>query len=74
MNLFYDYLYIKALQENIRFSDMLERYVGFTDIEFNPNKSINCQARAAARFLGLKSAGVLNDVINDIELFKKIFK
>ena len=31
----------------------------FTDIEFNPNKSLNCQARAAALFVAMKKLGRL---------------
>ena len=47
---FYDYLYVKAALAE--FSDevlrSLDAYTWFTDIEFNPNKSINSQARAVA--------------------------
>jgi hypothetical protein len=53
---FYDWLYINAifehrewLQSRSRFCD----YAGFTDIEFNPAKSINCQARSCALFAAL---------------------
>jgi len=46
--LFYDYIYITALIENYGYQLDLEKYQWFTDIEFNPQKSINCQARSAA--------------------------
>ena len=45
---FYDYLYVRAVKQSIN-SEMLKRLVDyrfFTDIEFNPQKSINTQARA----------------------------
>ena len=47
---FYDWLYYNAVRESIP-ADILEelkRYNAFTDIEFNPNKSINTQARSIA--------------------------
>ncbi|MDD2628022.1 MAG: SAM-dependent DNA methyltransferase, partial [Clostridia bacterium] len=44
---FYDYIYISALIEN-DLLDSVNKYDAFTDIFFNPEKSINCQARACA--------------------------
>ena len=47
---FYDWLYYNAVRESIP-AEMLEelkQYNAFTDIEFNPNKSINTQARSIA--------------------------
>lgn len=45
---FYDFIYEKALLQNYGDTLNLEKYGWFTDIEFNPKKSINCQARSAA--------------------------
>ena len=45
--LFYDYIYVTAMVENYGYDYDLSDYDWFTDIEFNPNKSINCQARSA---------------------------
>lgn len=56
---FYDWLYISALVENPELAEELVHYDAFTDIEFNPNKSLNCQARAAAVFVGLARQGLL---------------
>lgn len=55
--LFYDYIYIQALIQNYGTELNLEDYEWFTDIEFNPNKSINCQARSVAvyKLLQVKS-------------------
>lgn len=49
---FYDWLYISALKAS-DLADEVKRFTGFTDIEFNPKKSINCQAHAAAMFVAI---------------------
>lgn len=67
-NAFYDYLYMNALLENPELMDELLKYDAFTDIEFNPNKSINCQARAAAEFVSLYKLGLV-DQIKDLDSF-----
>jgi len=54
---FYDYLYINALLENQALAGKILTYRAFTDIEFNPSKSLNCQARAAAIFVSLTLSG-----------------
>lgn len=59
-NGFYDWIYIQAIQENKDIGEEIQNYNAFTDIEFNPNKSINCQARAAAMFVGIAKAGLLD--------------
>jgi hypothetical protein len=59
---FYDWLYLHALVQNPVLSEQLHRFSGFTDIAFNPGRSLNCQARSAALFVGLARAGRL-DVI-----------
>ncbi len=51
---FYDWLYMTALRQ-MEPSPIqeLRRFDGFSDIAFNPRRSINCQARAAAMFVAL---------------------
>lgn len=71
---FYDWLYINALNQNEDLSDELMKYKGFTDIEFNPKKSINCQAYSAALYLSLRHAGVLRDALESPETFKEILE
>lgn len=61
---FYDWLYINALNANPQYHEELLTYEAFTDIEFNPEKSINCQARSIAIFLSLYRKGLLNQVKN----------
>lgn len=50
---FYNWLYIQALGQNQNLARELENFQGFSDIAFNPKRSINCQARAAAIFVSL---------------------
>lgn len=66
---FYNYLYIKALTENPDLSEYLLSFDAFTDIEFNPNKSLNCQARAAAVFVGLVKSKTLGQAMESFESF-----
>ncbi len=56
---FYDWLYINALRQNPDSASQLSRYRGFTDIAFNPKRSLNCQARAAALYVALGERGFL---------------
>lgn len=60
MTAFYNYLYIRALEENPQLGDMLMVYDAFTDIEFNPAKSLACQARAAAIYVSLRRQNLLD--------------
>lgn len=60
---FYDWLYLSALKVHTKFLQRLYRYKGFTDIEFNPSKSINCQARACALLVSLMRLRCIDDVL-----------
>ncbi|HBV0420699.1 TPA: hypothetical protein L4T34_005130, partial [Escherichia coli] len=60
---FYDWLYLSALKQNKNLAIHLLNFDGFTDIEFNPVKSINCQARAAALYVSLVQRNMLDDVL-----------
>jgi hypothetical protein len=51
--IFYDWLYITSIYPHREWCKRLNHYAGFTDIEFNPYKSVNCQARSCALFLSL---------------------
>lgn len=61
---FYDYIYVSALLENFGKALDLSAYEWFTDIEFNPNRSINCQARSASIYKLLKKMDAF-DVLKD---------
>jgi hypothetical protein len=60
---FYDWLYLSALRQAPALSEQLLEYDGFTDIEFNPERSLNCQAASAALFVSLSRRGELNEVM-----------
>ena len=47
---FYDFIYVSAVKQSFAIDEInaVSNYNYFTDIEFNPAKSINTQARAAA--------------------------
>ena len=57
------YLKIKNLPNNYFCYD------SFSDIEFNPQKSINCQAKAAAAFVGLSTQHLLSEALLSCENF-----
>lgn len=61
---FYDWLYINALNFNSEYHDELLKYEAFTDIEFNPEKSINCQAYSVAMFVALAKRNLLDNIRN----------
>ena len=69
---FYDWLYINALHSNSDLAEEILKYDAFTDIEFNPQKSFNCQAAAAALFVGLSRADLISDVLTHKENFLEI--
>ena len=70
---FYDFLYMNALLENEELMNAVLQYDAFTDIEFNPKKSLACQANAAAKFVSLVRAGKI-DQIRSAETFLQLFK
>lgn len=59
---FYDWLYMNALHKHPTFADEVLNYTAFTDIAFNPERSINCQAYAAALYVSLSKRGILDSV------------
>lgn len=71
---FYDWVYINALQQNSELSSLVKDYAGFSDIEFNPERSINCQAYSAALYLSLCANGQLDKALISPEKFLEITK
>ena len=69
---FYDWLYIQAVYRHEHVGERLCEYMGFSDIEFNPKKSINCQARSCALYASLIKRDILADVVKDRRLFLEI--
>jgi hypothetical protein len=67
---FYDWLYINAIYPHRDWLlSRLNRYAGFTDIEFNPERSVNCQARSCALFVSLMSKELLDKAVESPEAF-----
>ena len=67
---FYDWIYITALRQNKELADYLLQFDGFTDIQFNPKRSINCQAKSAAYYVALVKTGQ----IDNVKTFKDMVK
>lgn len=72
VNYFYNWLYIRSLYSNREYCEKVIGYDSFTDIEFNPQRSLNCQAMAAAVFSGLYSSGKLDEAMRSKEDFLRI--
>ena len=69
---FYDWLYLKALAANPELAAAVEGFDCFTDIEFNPERSLNCQAAAAALYRSLKHASRLEEALSSQEAFLRL--
>ena len=70
--LFYNWLYVNTLYQNKDLAEKILRYDAFTDIEFNPKKSINCQAIAVAIYVGLVKSNNLEEALKSPEEFRKV--
>lgn len=71
---FYDYLYIKALYQNKILSDEIINFNCFTDIEFNPKKSISTQAKSVALYVCLYNKNLLDTATKSQNDFLEIYK
>ncbi len=71
---FYDWLYVNALHQNKELADEVISFNGFTDIEFNPKKSINCQAYSVALYIALRKTKKLQVALRSPEEFKNILE
>ncbi len=66
---FYNWVYINALNQNGDLADAAISYDCFTDIAFNPQKSINCQAGAVALYVSLRRRSLLERGLMSRESF-----
>jgi hypothetical protein len=66
---FYDWVYISALIARKDLAEGLSKYSAFTDIEFNPEKSINCQAYSVALFVSLQRGNLLEQATSSQKAF-----
>lgn len=70
---FYDWIYINALYHgNQSIVEELLEYKVFSDIEFNPKKSINCQARTCAILVSLINLGLIKKALDSPDSFVDI--
>lgn len=70
---FYNWLYVNALLEHPELGEALLTWDGFTDIAFNPDKGVNCQAEAAAVYVALARRGLAEEC-RDFEKFLTLTK
>jgi len=69
---FYDWLYMMALFPHRDWLKRLQKCAGFTDIEFNPDRSLNCQARSLATFISLEKRNILDEAMQSFENFREL--
>jgi hypothetical protein len=70
--LFYDWIYINALHRQSELATAVFAFDSFTDIEFNPAKSFNCQARSVALYISLFNSGHLKSVLENSDNYKQL--
>lgn len=68
-NAFYDWLYIRALAKHVDWINKNVSYDAYTDIEFNPEKQVNCQARAFAEYKSLVAKSEIDAAVRDFTHF-----
>ena len=66
---FYDWLYVNALKQNSQLHEEVMQYQAFTDISFNPKKSIHSSAYALAMFVALKKRELLDNIEDPMTFF-----
>jgi hypothetical protein len=71
---FYDWLYVTCIYPSPDRAQELLQYGGFSDIEFNPFRSINCQARSLALFLSLMQRGELGEAVKSPSDFLRVIR
>ncbi|MDL2346822.1 DarT1-associated NADAR antitoxin family protein [Campylobacter hyointestinalis] len=71
---FYEWLYILALKQNkhLAYDLISAKFEIFTDIEFNPKKSISNQAKAAGLFCALYHLNLLDTALKSTDSFIQI--
>lgn len=71
-NAFYDWLYIRSLADHSDWIAEKIQFKAFTDIEFNPAKQVNCQARAFAEYLSLIKKSKLDCAVESYDAFAEM--
>ena len=73
-NAFYDWLYIRAIYPHRNWVEKNIDFYAYSDIEFNPQKSINCQARAVAEYKSLEIQGSSLECFEDFDVFHRLLQ
>jgi hypothetical protein len=60
---FYDWIYVNALHRRSELAEAVLDYDAFSDISFNPEKSVNCQAGSVALYVSLKRRDLLQEAL-----------
>ena len=72
---FYTWLYFNGLSQIEGIQSEISKFGAFTDIEFNPKKSFNCQANSAAIFTSMIKNNVnISSLLNENNFKKKFTK
>jgi hypothetical protein len=74
VNAFYDWLYIRAITPHEKWIKENLNYSAYSDIEFTPNKSVNCQARAVAEFHALSLRGEAAKCAENFDDFRTLLQ
>lgn len=70
---FYDWLYVSALSNEPNLAKAVLDWEAFTDIEFNPERSLNCQARSVALYCSMVRSGRFEQLMSSPHEFRKAF-
>lgn len=71
-NAFYDWLYIRAISPHEGWLKQNMNFAGYSDVEFTPERSLNCQARAVAEFHALSMRGQALDCARNFQQFRNL--
>lgn len=69
---YYNWIYLKALEQNPGIAKEIAKYDAFTDIFFNNQKSFNCQAQACSIYVSLLRRGLLKKALSSRNNFLKV--
>lgn len=72
-NAFYDWLFLRALRTHVNFlRNRVFEFDAYSDIEFNPDRSVNSQARSVAITKTLDCWGELDSAAESYESFRAL--
>uniref|UniRef100_A0A832MPM2 Uncharacterized protein n=1 Tax=Pseudothermotoga hypogea TaxID=57487 RepID=A0A832MPM2_9THEM len=72
--MFYDWIYMNVLHQNKILSEKVTEFSAFTDIEFNPKRSVNCHVRSAALYVSLYRRGLIEKALRSPDNYKMVIR